>query len=160
MTGTIRVAGPASTLRDTGRAMSDQLPAEDMQEFARRQIEAVNRRDLDTLMEFCPPDGVYDTSPSGLGIYEGREAIRSFLRAYWDAFEDLRFELEDLVDFGHGVTFSVQRQHARPIGSSAYVEAREAHVSEWSAGMLARVTVCVDVDIARAAAERLAEERG
>ena len=68
----------------------------DLPEVARRQLEAANRRDLDTLMSYASPDVVYDTSPSGLGVYEGFEAIAAFLVAYWDAFEELRFELEEL----------------------------------------------------------------
>jgi hypothetical protein len=34
-----------------------------------------------------------------------------------------------------------------------------ASVNEWRAGMIARVTTFLDIDEARAAAERLAEER-
>jgi hypothetical protein len=37
------------------------------------------------------------------------------------------------------------------------VRIREAHVIEWQAGMIAKVTVYTDVDQARSAAERLAE---
>jgi hypothetical protein len=54
----------------------------------------------------------------------------------------------------------VYRQHARPIGSTAPVQAREALVTEWVEGWAVRVTVYLDIDEARAAAERLAEERG
>jgi hypothetical protein len=39
------------------------------------------------------------------------------------------------------------------------VQAREAHVTEWQDGLAVRVTVYIDVDEARAAAERVAEER-
>jgi ketosteroid isomerase-like protein len=131
----------------------------DLREIAHTQLEAVNRRDLDTLMRFASPDAVYDTSPSGLGVYEGREAIRAFFVEYWAAFEELRFEIEELRDFGHGVTFSVHRQYARPLGSAAPVEAREAHVTEWVNGLVRRTTVYIDVDQARAAAERLAASR-
>ena len=51
--------------------MPEKSTTPDQAEFARRQIEAVNRRDMDALMSVCPPDGVYDTSPSGLGVFEG-----------------------------------------------------------------------------------------
>jgi hypothetical protein len=57
------------------------------------------------------------------------------------------------------VTLGVNRQSARPAGSDAYVQAREAQVSEWSAGKIVRVTVYTDVDEARAAAMRLAQAR-
>ena len=140
--------------------MSAQSTPPDLVEFAHRQLEAANRQDIDTLMSLAAPDAVYDTSPSGLGVYEGRDAIAAFFTAYWHAFEELRFELEELLDLGNGVTLTVIRHHARPIGSSAYVEAREAQVAEWANGMVTRVTVYIDIDEAREAAERRAEERG
>ena len=127
-------------------------------QLVRSQFEAVNRRDLDAVMSLCPPDGVYDTS-HGVGTYEGPVAIRAFLKGWWDAFEELRFELEEVLDLGNGVTFAVVHQDARPAGSSGHVRAREAYVQEWVEGMTARVTTYVDIDEARAAAERLAAER-
>jgi ketosteroid isomerase-like protein len=139
--------------------MSEESAPADLVELSRRQVEAVNRRDMEALMRFCPPDGVYDTSPSGLGVFEGPTAIRAFLQEWWDAFEDLRFELEEALDLGGGVTFTVVRQDARPAGSTGHVRKREAYVVEWVAGMVARLTVYTDIDEGRAAAERLAEAR-
>jgi ketosteroid isomerase-like protein len=140
--------------------MPEESMTPDLVERTRRQIEAINRRDLDALMKFCPPDGVYDTGTHGLGVFEGPAAIRGFLEDYWGAFEDLRFELEEALDLGNGVTFSAVRQDARPAGSIGYVRRREAYVLEWVEGMVARLTVYTDIDEARAAAERLARERG
>ncbi len=139
--------------------MSREHTPRDLAEVARRQIEAVNRRDIDTLMRFAAPDAVYDTSPSGLGVYEGREVAAAFMQEYWSMFEELRFELEELHDLGHGVVFSVQRQVGRPVGSDATVQAREAHVVEWVAGKVQRVTVYIDIEAGRAAAERLAASK-
>jgi ketosteroid isomerase-like protein len=140
--------------------MSEESTTPDLVELARASLEAANRRDFDALMTYAAPDLVYDTSPSGFGVYEGQAAIRAFITGYWNAFEDLRFELEEVLDLGNGVTFSVNRQRARPVGSTAHIEAREAHVTEWAEGAVVRVTVYNDIDEARAAAERLAESRG
>lgn len=139
--------------------MCEESTPSDLVEFARRQLEAVNRRDLDALMAPVAPSGVYDTAPSGMGVYEGHAAIRAFLKGYWDCFEELRFELEEALDLGNGVTFVVNRQVARPVGSTACVRIREAHVIEWVEGMIVRLTVYNDIDEGRATAERLAEER-
>jgi ketosteroid isomerase-like protein len=147
-------------VRDTRRVMSEESTTPDLVELTRRQIEAINRRDLDALMSTCAPDGVYDTGADGLGVFEGPAAIRGFLEDYWGAFQDLRFELEEVLDLGNGVTFSAIRQDARPAGSIGYVQRREAYVLEWVADMVARLTVCTDIDEGRAAAERLAEWRG
>jgi ketosteroid isomerase-like protein len=140
--------------------MPEESTAPDLVELVRKQLDAVNRGDADALATFAATDVVYDTSPSGFGVYEGQEAVGAFVEGYWGLFDELRFELEEVVDLGNGVTFSVNRQHARPVGSTALVQTREAHVTEWAEGKVKRVTVYIDVDEARAAAERLAEERG
>jgi ketosteroid isomerase-like protein len=127
-------------------------------ELARLQLDAVNRRDFDALLPYASPSFIYDT-PSGFGIYHGVAAVREFVEEYWKAFDELSFELEEFVDLGHGVTFAVNRQRALPSGSSAPVQAREAHITEWEDGLAVRTTVYTDVDAARAAAARLADSR-
>ena len=139
--------------------MPEESTTPDLVELVRRNFDAVNRRDIDAVMSLCAPDGVYDTG-GAFGAYEGPAAIRGFLEEWWGAFEELRFELEEVLDVGNGVTFSVVREDARPVGSTGRVRRREAYVLEWVEGMVARVTVYGDIDEARAAAERLAQERG
>ena len=140
--------------------MSGESTPPDLVEVVHRQLEAVNRRDFDALLPYAAPNVVYDTSPSGFGVYVWVAAIREFIEGYWKAFEDLRFELEEFVDLGNGVTFAVNRHHARTIGSAAPIQAREAQVTEWNDGLVVRITVYINIDQARAAAERLAKERG
>src|SRR4051812_36753080 len=118
--------------------MSEESTTPDVVELGRRLLDAVNRSDMDAVMSFCPPDGAY--TASGVGVFEGPVAIRAFLQEWWDAFEELTFELDEVLDLGHGVTFSVVRQDARPAGSTGYVQQREAFVVEWVAGMVARFT--------------------
>jgi len=139
--------------------MAEESTTPDLAELTRKQFEAVNRRDLETVMSFCPPDGVYDVSPSGLGTFEGQAAVRGFIKDWWDSFEDLRFELEEVLDLGHGVVLAVARQDARPLDSAGRVQRREAYVLQWAGSTTERVTTYADIDAARAAAERLAEER-
>jgi ketosteroid isomerase-like protein len=140
--------------------MSEESATAALVELAHRQLDAANRRDLDAFMSVFAPDGVYDTSPSGLGIYEGTRAIRSLIADWWRAFEELRFELEEIVDLGNGVAFAVVRQEGRPAGSTGYVKTREADVFTLVEGMIVRMTIYADVEEARAAADRLAESRG
>jgi ketosteroid isomerase-like protein len=140
--------------------VAEESTTPDLVELAHAALEAVNRRDFDALMSYAAQGIVYDTSPSGFGVYVGEAAIRDFITGYWDAFEELRFELEEFLDLGNGVTLTVNRQHARPVGSTAHTQALEAHVTEWAEGMVVRVTVYGDIDEARAAAEHLAESRG
>jgi hypothetical protein len=70
--------------------MSEGTTTADAVELTRRQFDAVNRRDLDAVMSRFPPDGVYDTSPDGLIVYEGPAAIRAlgfeaFVRGDFDS---------------------------------------------------------------------------
>ena len=68
---------------------------------------------------------------------------------------------EELLDLGNGVVFALVRQAGRPIGATGYVRQREGWVWVWVEGLIASVTAYpeADIDEARAAAERLAEER-
>jgi hypothetical protein len=53
----------------------------------------------------------------------------------------------------------VALQKCRPVGSIGYVQLRYATVVVWAKGLIERVTLYNDPDEARAAAERLAQER-
>jgi hypothetical protein len=140
--------------------MNEESTTPDVVELTRRQLDAMNRRDLDALMTAFAPDAVYDTAPDGMGVYEGPAAIRAFLGEWWDAFEELAFEPEDVLDLGHGIVCSVVCQKGRPANSTGRVQRREAYVVEWVEDMIGQVTIYTDIDEGRAAAERVAEERG
>ena len=58
------------------------------------------------------------------------------------------------------MTFAVMVERARPHGSSSVLERRYGFVATWTDGRIARAKNYLDLDEARAAAERLAEERG
>ena len=68
--------------------------------------------------------------------------------------------LEEVSDLGNGVGFSVSTQKARLLGSSGEVRLRSGVVTEWVGGLIVRIKFYFDIDEARAAAERLAAERG
>jgi len=63
-------------------------------------------------------------------------------------------------DLGNGVLFVVSSQDARLVGSPSMVQELWAFTVTWRAGLIERVVASRDIDEARAAAERLAEERG
>jgi hypothetical protein len=60
----------------------------------------------------------------------------------------------------HGVLSVAIREEGWPRGSDARVQARHLQVFEWVQGEIVRITCYSDIDAARAADERLAEERG
>jgi ketosteroid isomerase-like protein len=117
--------------------------------------------DLDGVMRFWAPDAVLDLSAAGLGPYEGAAAIREFIADWWATWEEHHHYIEELRDVGHGVVLLVLREDGRLIGSDAWVEHRVARVTVWARGKIVRsVAYGEDIDEARAAAERLAVERG
>jgi hypothetical protein len=109
-------------------------------------------------MKFSDPDSVWDMTPIGLGTYKDREAER-FLEDWIGAYEEFEIEPEEIRDLGNGVAFAVVRQNGRPAGSTGHVDLRYAQVVVWANDLVERVTNYADIDDARAAAERLAEER-
>jgi ketosteroid isomerase-like protein len=137
----------------------DESRTPDSFEPLRRTVEAYRRGDLDEHMSSYAPDAVLDMSARGLGIFEGRAAIRGFWEDYYRSFDDLKFELEQALDLGNGVMFAIVRQDACPAGSGE-VQLRYAAVGVWEDGKIVRMTNYNDIDEARATAERLAEERG
>ena len=137
--------------------MSDESTTPDLVELVQRAIEAANRRDLDAVITSFAPDAVFEGR--GLGdIFEGRPAIRNFLEVWFGMYEELEFKLEDVRNLGNGVVFAVVIQDGRPVGSAGHLGQREGWVFLWERGLIARLTIS-EIDVARAAAERLAESR-
>ena len=105
-------------------------------------------------------DAVYDISDAGLGTFEGEKAIRRFFEEWDGSWEERRFEEEEILDLGHGVVVSVYKESGRLVGGDGRVEQRLAQLATWVNGKIEWLKDYRDVDEARAAAERLAEERG
>jgi ketosteroid isomerase-like protein len=152
-------AGPTveRASRDTHRAMSEQAATPDLVELTRRILDAADRADFDEILGFYARDAVWDTR--GAGSFQGADAIRRLWEDYYGAYEEIRVQTEELIDFGNGVVLAVNKQRARPLGSSGIVHTREAFLYEWEGGLIVRVTNHGDVDEARAAAARLAEAK-
>jgi ketosteroid isomerase-like protein len=125
-------------------------------ELVRKQLEAADRGDLDGVMSSVADDAVLDGRAD---LVEGRAAIRDFVEEWFSAYEELDYELEEVSDLGGGVVFAIVMQDGRPVGSDGRVRQREGWVYLWVGGSIARLTTS-EVDEARAAAERLARERG
>ena len=137
--------------------MSQASTTPDLVELVRKQLEALDRRDLDGVMNSVAEDSVLEGRVEN--FLEGRAAIRRFLEDWFRAWEELDFELEEVSDLGGGVVFAVVIQDGRPVGGDGRVRQREGWVYLWVGGSIARLTT-YEVDQGRAAAERLAEQRG
>jgi ketosteroid isomerase-like protein len=140
--------------------MPEESTTPDLVRLARQAYEAASRGDLDAVMSLYAADAVYDLSDAGLETFEGAEAIRGFNEDWFRSWVEYQFEVEELLDFGHGVVLSVIREGGRLGGGSGRVEQRVAHLATFANGKIEWHKLYTDPDEARAAAERLAQERG
>jgi steroid delta-isomerase-like uncharacterized protein len=136
------------------------MEANDPMELFRQGFEAMNRRDFDALMTVFSPDTVWDFTDWGIGTFDGPTSVRGFYEDWQGSYDVYHVELEEFVDLGHGVIFVTYSERARPTGSPAEVEWQRGYVAQMRDGLIEHVTFYTDADEARAAAERLGEERG
>jgi ketosteroid isomerase-like protein len=140
--------------------MPEESTTPDLVELVQRSVDAVNRRDFDQFAGFFGTDSVWDLSPMGLGVYEGSPTILAFVEDWNGSYEEFELVLEEVLDLGNEVVFAVVLQSARLTDSTAQVRMRYASVNSQAGGVFERITNYTDLDQARAAGERLAQERG
>jgi len=126
-------------------------------ELTRRAFESADR---DAMMGLLGPDSVWDISRWGLGTHTGPTAIRRHFDDWIGSFAEFEITLDEVVEMGNGVVYAVAIQNARPAGGRGRISLTHASVFVWDGEVAVRVTHYRDRDEARAAAERLAEERG
>ena len=136
--------------------MPDESTTPDL-DLLQRSIDALNAGDIDAAVSLYASDIVWE---GRMQSFESRRALRGFIQDWLDAYDEFQFAAEEVPDFGSGVTFSVFIQRGRPQGTTGWVQDRHGVVSTWVDGLVRRVAFYSDIDQARAAAERLAEERG
>jgi ketosteroid isomerase-like protein len=135
--------------------MYERSTSADLVELARRSIEV---SDPEAVLSFYAPDAVWDSTPWGMGIFEGKEAVRAFFEDWGSSYAHLEWKAEEVLDLGNEVTFAVIFQKGRIIESGS-VQLRYASVAKWRDGLIVRNTTYRDTEEGRAAAERLAEDR-
>ena len=110
-------------------------------------------------MSFYRPDAVFDLSSGGQGVFRGRTAIQEFMEDWFRPYDRIATDLEAVVQLGSGVTCTVVTQKGRLADGGGEVAVHYAVVNVWVDGLIERSVNYTDIDEARAAAERLAEER-
>jgi ketosteroid isomerase-like protein len=140
--------------------MPEESTTPDLVERLRLVFAAASRRDVDTLMTFYASDAVLDFSDQGLGTYEGVDAIRALIEDWVSIYESYETTMDEILRLGENVMITINTQMARLPGSGGFVQLHDAYVFLFEDGLIARHTPYQDIDKARAAAERLAEERG
>jgi ketosteroid isomerase-like protein len=140
--------------------MHEESTTQDLVELTRRCAGAVNRRDVEAVMSFFAPDAVWDALGPGDERLRGLTAIRAMLEDWFRPYEEYEAEVEELLDLGCGVAFTVAVHTGRLVGSSAVVQWRQGLVVIYDGDSIVHIASYGDIDDARAAAERLAKERG
>jgi len=140
--------------------MPEESATPDLVELTRAAFAPTVSRDIDAIMSFYRPDAVWDLSTGGLGVFRGRAAIREFMEDWFGSYDRIGTDVEELVQLGSQVTCSVVTQTGRLAGSGGEVAVRYAVINVWVDGLIERSVNYTEIDEARAAAERLAEERG
>jgi ketosteroid isomerase-like protein len=141
--------------------MSQESTSPDVVELVRGTVDSANKRDTDGLMAFYAPDALMDGTRTVGSLWQGQSAIRGLVEDWRDAYDDLEWATEDLVDIGNGVGFAVVFQKASPLGVAGQVHQREGWIWVWVNDLIASVTFYPEaqIDEARRTAERLAAER-
>src|SRR5688572_10330905 len=103
--------------------MTEESTTPDLVELVRKQVEALNRADVDGVLSSVTEDVVLDGR--GIGdFFEGRAAVRGFLEDWFRTFEELDFELEEVSHLGGGVVFAVVIQDGRLVGGHGHLRQR------------------------------------
>ena len=137
--------------------MAEEDTTPEVAEMVRQIADAAVRGESDACTGFFAPDAVVQT---GVGRFEGRDAIRGYVEDFWGLYDDLVIALEEFHDLGSGVAFGSLVATGRVHGTNAEADLRYAVVVTHARGVVSRWTDYVTPDEARAAAERLAKERG
>jgi ketosteroid isomerase-like protein len=140
--------------------MPEEPTTPDAAQRVRDAFAAASAEDLDGVTADLAPNAVWVMDEVGLGPFEGVDAIREFLLEWWSLWEEHNHHVEQVVLLSERVGYAIIREAGRIKNSGSLVDARVAHVIESIDGLVVRDTSYVDIDAARAAAERLAREWG
>jgi hypothetical protein len=106
-------------------------------ELLHRALDAINGRDLDTLIALSDPEIEFTTlllQIEGGGPYQGHAGLRKWWHDLLEVFPDYRIELDDVREVGN-VTVAGVRGIARGVGSDAFAEQRFWQVTDWRGGV-------------------------
>ena len=95
-------------------------------EIVHRVFEAVNRGDVDAALESAADEFVMDWSNSigpAKGVYRGKKRAREFSQSFLDAFEDMRWESEEMIEVDASRLIVVNHVRMRGRGSGVEVDA-------------------------------------
>ena len=116
-------------------------------EIVRRVYDAAARRDAATVLALYDPDIESDASQLGIAgivggdevVYRGHDGLRRFFRDWHEAWMNIEYDFEELVDAGDEHVIAVVTRHARGRASGVEVERPFALVWTLRGGKVAHV---------------------
>jgi ketosteroid isomerase-like protein len=100
--------------------------SEENVEIVRRVYDAAARRDSATVLALYDPNVELDPSPlepwAGGDIYRGHDGLRSFFREWHEAWKEIEYDYEELIDAGDEQVISVVTRRGRGRTSGVEVE--------------------------------------
>ncbi len=119
-------------------------------EIVRRVYDAWLAGDYETVLSTYDPDIQLNPDPEAWWVgmdedYLGHDGVRRYLRALYEAFEDYRPEIEQIIDVGEGRVLTLAVEHGRGRGSGAEVQAaKTAHLWTLRDGKATRIDLFLD----------------
>ena len=119
-------------------------------EIVRRIDHAWMAGDFETVLSTYDRDIRLNPDPEAwwVGVeddYLGPDGVRRYLRAVYEAFEDYRPEVEQIIDAGEGRVLTLAVEHGRGRGSGAEVQAaKTAHLWTLRDGKAVRLDLFLD----------------
>lgn len=100
-------------------------------EIVRGGISAVNSRDLDAIVGYWTEDVVFDWSRSispYSGVYSGRPQVRRFLDSFFEAWEEVWWDPQELIEVAPDKVVIDNVVRGRGRGSGVEIQGRGGHV--------------------------------
>jgi ketosteroid isomerase-like protein len=88
--------------------MPEESATHDLEELLGRCVGAVNRRDVNAVMNFFAPDAVWEALGAGDERLRGLAPIRRMLEDWLRPYDNYEMDVKELVDLGNGVVFQWQ----------------------------------------------------
>ena len=95
-------------------------------ELVRRTVDLFNRREISRALEAAHEDFEMDWSNSIgplKGVYRGREAVRRLWESFLEAWDEIRWDPQEITELDEGRVIVVNRVRMRGRGSGVEVEA-------------------------------------
>ena len=96
-------------------------------ELLRQSVDAINRGDIDGALENAADNFEVDWSnaigPGRKGIYNGKDQAREFWTSFVEAFDEFRWDFEEIIEADESRVIAVNHVRARGRGSGVRVDA-------------------------------------